>query len=130
MTPQGLKPKITLLALAATVAGCSTLGPRDSLTGPPGTVFQSSKSPAAYAQCLTPKWRDTTVVGGNATVETVSGAGGVLRMTLKISGSPGRVVDVVPKAGGTELRYWNLSIDLGGGGATKARSAQAIEDCL
>jgi hypothetical protein len=125
-----LMKMLALFAFGLVLAACSSLGTRDDLKGPPGATFHSRKAPAAYAQCLTPLWRDTTVVGGQATVETVAGAAGGLRMTLKIAGAPARVLDVVPKAGGSEVRYWNLSLDFGGGGATKAKSAQAIEGCL
>lgn len=116
-------------AAALVLSGCGSLGGRDDLSGPPGATYSSSKSPAAYAQCLTPRWKDTTVVGGEATVETVPAAGGGLRMTLKISGSPGRVIEVLPQGGGSTIRYWNRSHDFGGGGAAKPKSVVAIEDC-
>lgn len=130
MPLQPLMKTPALLAVGLGLAACTSLGSRDELNGPPGATFHSRKAPAAYAQCLTPLWRDTALVGGQATVETVPGAAGGLRMTLKIAGAPARVLDVMPRAGGSEVRYWNLSFDFGGGGATKARSAQAIEGCL
>lgn len=119
--------RLGVVATAAVLAGCGNLPGRDDLAGPPGATYQSSKSPAAYAQCLTPRWQSTTVVGGNATVESVPGAGGVIRMTLKISGTPGRVIDIVPQGSGSTIRYWNRSTDLGTG--TPA-SAKAIQDCV
>jgi hypothetical protein len=70
-----------VLTAAAALAGCGGLPKQDDLAGPPGATHQSSKSPAAYAQCLTPRWQATRVAGGAATVETVPGAGGSLRMT-------------------------------------------------
>lgn len=121
-----LQRLVLLAAAALALAGCGSLPGRDDLAGPPGATYQSSKSPAAYAQCLTPRWQATTVVGGNATVESVPAAGGGLRMTLKISGAPGRVIEVAAQGSGSTIRYWNRSSDFGTG---KPASAQAIEDC-
>ncbi len=119
------RPGLLLLAAAA-LAGCGSMPARDDLNGPPGATYQSSKSPTAYAQCLTPRWQATRVVGGVATVETVPAAGGGLRMTLKIAGGVGRVLEVVPQAGGSTIRYWNRSTDWGSG---VPDSVQAILDC-
>jgi hypothetical protein len=66
------------------------------------------------------------VAGGAATVETVPGAGGSLRMTLKIAGGVGRVLEVVPQGSGSSIRYWNRSNDFGSG---VPDSVQAILDC-
>lgn len=114
------------LIAAATLAGCGSMPARDELTGPPGATYSSGKSPAAYAQCLTPRWQATRVVGGVATVETVPAAGGSLKMTLKIAGGVGRVLEVVPQGSGSTIRYWNRSTDWGSG---VPDSVQAILDC-
>ncbi len=108
------------------LAGCVTMPTRDDLAGPPGATYQSSKAPGAYAQCLTPRWQATRVVGGAATVETVPGAGGSLRMTLKIAGGVGRVLEIAPQGSGSTIRYWNRSTDWGSG---VPDSVQAILDC-
>lgn len=115
-----------VLTAAAALAGCGSLPKQDDLAGPPGATHQSSKSPAAYAQCLTPRWQATRVVGGVATVESVPGAGGSLRMTLKIAGGVGRVLEIVPQGSGSSVRYWNRSNDFGSG---VPDSVQAILDC-
>lgn len=120
------RPLMLSIAAPLALSACGNLPGRDDLNGPPGATYTSSKAPMAYVQCLTPRWQATTVVGGNATVETVPGAGGVIRMTLKISGSPGRVIDIVPQGSGSTIRYWNRSNDFGTG--TPA-SVKAIEDC-
>jgi hypothetical protein len=116
----------TAAAATFVLAGCGSMPGRDDLAGPPGATYQSSKAPAAYAQCLTPRWQAITVVGGSPTVETVPGAGGSLRMTLKISGAVGRVLEVAPQGTGSTIRYWNRSSDFGTG---KPSAVQAIEDC-
>jgi hypothetical protein len=118
--------RLGVVATAAVLAGCGNLPGRDDLAGPPGATYQSSKSPAAYAQCLTPKWQATTVVGGSAAVESVPGAGGSLRMTLKVAGGVSRVIEVAPQGSGSTIRYWNRSNDFGTGTPS---SVKAIEDC-
>ncbi len=124
-----LAPALRLGAVATTLAllsACGNLPGRDDLAGPPGATYQSNKAPAAYAQCLTPRWQATTVVGGSASVETVPGAGGSLRMTLKVAGGVSRVVEVAPQGSGSTIRYWNRSNDFGTGVPT---SVKAIEEC-
>ena len=108
-------------------AGCGSVPPRDKLDGPPGKTYQSARTPAAYAQCVTPRWRAITVVSGAPVVETVPGANGSLRMTLKVDGAISRVLEVLPEGRGATVRYWNNSIDLGSGTPT---SVKAIEECL
>ena len=121
-----LPRNLGLAAVALLLSACGNLPGRDDLAGPPGATYASGKAPAAYAQCLTPKWQATTVVGGSPTVETVPGAGGSLRMTLKVAGAVSRVIEVAPQGAGSTIRYWNRSNDFGTG--TPA-SVKAIEDC-
>lgn len=119
-------PQLVLAATVLALSGCGSMPGRDDLAGPPGATYQSSKSPSAYAQCLSPRWLATKVVGGVATVDSVPGAGGVIRMTLNVSGAPGRVVEIAPQGGGSTIRYWNRSHDFGTG---KPSSVEAIEAC-
>ncbi|KPF43578.1 hypothetical protein D621_19370 [beta proteobacterium AAP51] len=112
------------------LAGCSSLGGPNDLAGPPGATYPTSKSPMAYAQCLRPLWQATRVVGGKATVDTVPGPNGSLRMTLNIAGAPGRVLEILPQGSGATVRYWNRSNDWGGGGATKPKAVVDMESCL
>lgn len=111
---------------ALLLSGCISVPKRDDLNGPPRTTYQSNKLPMAYAQCLTPRWQATRVVGGSAQVETVPGAGGSIRMTLRIGGLVGRVVEVVPQGSGSAIRYWNNSNDWGSGTPSEV---EAIEGC-
>jgi hypothetical protein len=115
-----------LLCSALTLAACGALPARDELSGPPRTTYQSGKAPAAYIQCLTPLWQAETVVGGKATVTSAPAPGGGTRLTLNVSGSPARVVDVVAQGSGSTIRYWNRSHDFGGG---KPQAVEAIENC-
>ena len=101
-------------------------GAEDEPAGRPGAIYQRSKSPTDYAQCLTQRWLATKVIGGSATVDSGPGAGGSNRLTLVISGTPGRVVEIAAQGSGSSIRYWNRSRDFGTG---KPASVQAIEGC-
>ena len=118
--------KLLLAAAALALVGCGNLPGRDDPAGPPGAIYQSSQSPTDYAQCLTQRWLATKVVGGSATVDSGPGAGGSTRLTLVISGAPGRVVEIAAQGSGSSIRYWNRSRDFGTG---KPASVQAIEGC-
>jgi hypothetical protein len=78
-------------------------------------------------QCVMTRWRAISVLGGVATVDVAPAAGGSQRMTLKIDGAVGRVLEISPSGGGSSIRYWNRGTDLGSG---KPPAVLAIEDGL
>jgi hypothetical protein len=116
--------QIALCALAV-LSGCGGLPTRDSLDKPPSSKFTSARSPAAVAACIAPLWRKTTVIGGVAAVETVPGAGGSVRLTLKIAGGVDRVVQIDASGGGSTTGLWNLGLSFG----DKPSQVLAVENC-
>ena len=117
---------IWVAATACLLAACGAMPGRNDLSGPPGAIYQSGKAPAAFAQCLLPRWQAERVAGGKAAVESAPAPGDAVRMTLKINGTPGRVVEIAPQGTGSTVRYWNRSTDFGSG---KPAAVEAIEGC-